>query len=553
MSEHDLVARGWDGIRRRQWPQARSWFEQALANGESAEAYEGKGLAAWWMDDGDTAIASREAAYRLYRQTGRDLEAARTALWVSGDYEEFRGEIPIARGWRARARRLLEGLPRAPEHAWLPLFDAETALFLEADAHAARTHAAQALAMAVADDIRDVEILARGLEGLALVEVGEIDAGIVRLDEAAASALAGELQEETWTNRVLCYLIYACERVRDHDRAAQWCVRLQEVAEQTRNNFARGVCRAHYAGVLISRGKWSEAEAELAVATPLLESSRPFFAAESIVRLAELRRRQGRTQEAAELFRSVEWHPTAQLGLAELFVDTGRPRDAHEQLQRHLRSIPDTSRLQHAAALELQVRIEALLGNHRGAAAALASLDEAYRGISSPALRASAAFSAGMMSIAEGEHERARAHLEDAVTQFEHSRTPYEAARARLELASLLVTMDRLDRAHEEASSAHGVLEALGSSFFAGRAAAVLEGIDRRRTTAGTQATPTTLTERQLEILRLISRGLSDRDIANTLSLSEHTIHRHVSNILTRLGVRTRAAAVAVAIRQGQP
>jgi FAD/FMN-containing dehydrogenase len=153
------------------------------------------------------------------------------ALWIGSDYEDFRGEIPIGRGWREKAKRLLEGLPRAAEHAWLPLFEAEAALLLEGDSAVARRCAQEAVALARQCHVPDIQIVALAAQGLAQVEEGDIDAGMRCLDEAVATALAGELEEQFWANRIVCYLIFACERVRDHDRAAQWCHRMREVAD----------------------------------------------------------------------------------------------------------------------------------------------------------------------------------------------------------------------------------------------------------------------------------------------------------------------------------
>jgi LuxR family maltose regulon positive regulatory protein len=164
-------------------------------------------------------------------------------------------------------------------------------------------------------------------------------------------------------------------------------------------------------------------------------------------------------------------------------------------------------------------------------------------------LRAATAFSAGVMAIAAGDYEAARAALEDAADLFERSATPYEAARARLELASVLVSLDRLERARVEAGKAKEALERLGSRFHARRAAALIADIARRA--SGRRDGAPALTERQLEILRLISQGKSDRDIAAALGVSEHTVHRHVANILLRLDLPTRAAAAAFSASRG--
>jgi LuxR family transcriptional regulator, maltose regulon positive regulatory protein len=546
------VVQGNEALGRGAWEEARAYFEEALADGASAEAFEGLSWAAWWLNEADLLIGARESAYRAYRDAGDPLAAARMALWLAGDFFDFRGEVSLASGWRQRAHRLLKGLPLAPEHGWLALIEGDHALTGDEDTTVARANGARAIEIGRELRVTDIEMIGLAMEGLALVCEGEADAGMKRLDEAAAAALGGDLKERfsvTWT---FCYLIYACERVRDYDRAAQWCERMRQLADSQQIKFALGICRAHYAGVLIWRGKWNEAESELYDATDLLQASRPPYAVEGIVRLAELRRRQGRLQEAEEMFRQVEWHPLALFGLSEVALDAGRPRDAEELTSRALRQITPSNRLQRAAGLELLVRARALQGNQAGAAQALASILEVSEAVPTIPLRAAASFSAALVALAARDFEEARERLEDAVDLFEKSAAPYESARARLELASVLVSLERFERAESEAETARAVLERLGSTFHTRRASLLVDEIARRSGMAAASSKDGPgLTPRQIEVLRLISRGLSDREIAAALVVSEHTVHRHVANILERFDVPSRASAVAYAASRG--
>lgn len=538
------LALGHEALAASAWEKARAAFEKALRDGESPQAQEGLSWAAWWLNDGAATIAAREAAYRLYWQAGELAAAARMAMWLASDYDDFRGELPIARGWRQRARRLLNDHPPCPEHGWLSILEGDAAILIEDDMTTARRCAEEAvLAARRCGGVVDIEILALAMEGLALVGEGNVDEGMKRLDEAAASVMGGEIEDDAWANKILCYLIYGCERVRDFDRAAQWCDKLRLVADRMELAFAQGTCRAHYGSVLMSYGRWEEAEEQLAKSAEYLAVSRLPWVAEALVRLAELRRRQGRLDEAVELLRRAGRHPLALLGRAEIALDTGRLADAEELVERFLRHLPEASWIQRAPALELLVRITALSGKRDRAAAALADLQGISEAARSPPLRAATCFSAAMMAVSSGDYERARASLEDAAVLFDHSRTPYESARARLELAAVLVSLDRLDRAGEEAGLAYVALKHLGASFSAARAAALLKDVDRRLAPIAGPASP--LTGRQIEILRLISKGRNDREIAAALGLSEHTVHRHVANILTRLDMPTRAAAAA--------
>lgn len=542
----DSLLAGREALQRADWAEARACFEEALRREETAEAHEALSWACWWLDEFEPVVQAREAAFRLYRRQHDDLGAARMAIWLASDYCDFRGEAAISSGWLRRAGSLLESLPVAPEHGWLRLIEADTVLTFAGDVPAARRASASATEIARKLGDFDLMMMALAVQGFTLVCEGDVAAGIRCLDEAAAAASAGELTRQSAPIWILCYLIYSCERVRDFDRAAQWCQRMREVADRLHFLFPRGICRVHYAGVLMLRGRWSEAESELAEAQTLFSGRRPPWTAESRVRLAELRRRQGRFDEAEQIFREMESHPLALLGLAELSLDKGRPRDANEFCERLLRQLAESARYQRVDVLELVVRAAALLGEHTRVAEALAEIEALSEKADTLPLRAARCFSAAMAAVAAGDLERSRGFLEDAADLFEKCSTPYEEARARLELAGVLASLGRLSRAGSEAEKARAVLERLGSRFQAGRARALLKDLERRAA-EGSTADKSVLTARQAEILRLIAKGESDRRIAAALGLSEHTVHRHVANILTRLAQPSRAAAVAYA------
>jgi ATP/maltotriose-dependent transcriptional regulator MalT len=390
------------------------------------------------------------------------------------------------------------------------------------------------------------------MEGVALVTEGDIRDGMRLLEEAAASALSGEIADPGYVSWALCYLIYACERVRDYDRAVEWCDKMREYAEISQMLLPRGICQVRLAGVLIWRGDWPTAEAQLSDAASRLMPKRSRRAADGTVRLAELRHRQGQLEEAEELFRGVEWHPLALIGLAELSLEAGRPKDASELLDRFLRQVPEGSPTQRAAAFELLVRVKALLGEHARAREALESVRRLSEAADTLPLRAAASFSAGALAVANQDYSEAMACFEDAVELYERSGAPYESARARLELASVLVVLGRLERARGETVLARQALEQLDSLFYARRGAALQQDIDRRIREAGAKSEgQSQLTERQIEILRLVAMGLSNREIAAALVVSEHTVHRHVANILQRLDLPSRAAAAVYAASHG--
>jgi LuxR family transcriptional regulator, maltose regulon positive regulatory protein len=182
-----LLEEGNRALEQGAWEEARERFEAANALKETGEAHEGLSWAEWWANNGDNTIRLREKAYRLYRQTGDDVGAARAAMWLATDYEDFRGEFSIGRGWRQRAHSLLAECPLSPEHGWLGILEGDAALLIEEDTTKARRCAAEAVMVARQCGVADMESVARAMEGLALVGEGRIDEGMKRLDEIAAA------------------------------------------------------------------------------------------------------------------------------------------------------------------------------------------------------------------------------------------------------------------------------------------------------------------------------------------------------------------------------
>ncbi len=233
-------------------------------------------------------------------------------------------------------------------------------------------------------------MLGRSLQGLALVASGAVAEGMRLLDEVNTAIVAGELNDLICIGLASCYMIAACDRVRDYDRAVQWCTRLKEYCLRWGLRPLFAVCRTQYASICMWRGTWMEAEQELTAATNELAASRPAMTADGVVRLAELRRRQGRLVEAAALFAQSEHHPLAALGRAELAFDRGDYRDAAELAERYLRRVPMHNRTDRVVALDLVVRAHAASGDADGAKTALAELNTIASLVATKPLRAEA-------------------------------------------------------------------------------------------------------------------------------------------------------------------
>jgi LuxR family maltose regulon positive regulatory protein len=548
----DRLDAGRTALGRGDWPAARLAFEASLRAEENPEALEGLGLAAWWLDLADVVFNARERAYRIYREQDDSLGAARMAVWLAWDTAAFRGEQAIANGWLQQAHRILDGRPDATEHAWLALRRGIFALLDDGDPDAAEGFASEAVRIGQALGAVDYEMVGRALHGFARVTAGRVAEGLRELDGVNAAVLAGEMHDRVLIGLACCYLIAACERIRDYERAVQWCDRLKAFCERWGLRPLFAVCRTQYASVCMWRGAWAEAERELATASDELAASRPAMTGEGLVRLGELRRRQGNLDEAMALFERCGSHPLASLGRASVHLDRGDVKTGAELAERHLRRLPATNRTERAAALELIVRARIEQDRIEEAALAVKELHRIASEAGTGPLRALASLAAGLVAARSGDPRSARALLEDAVDLFEESGAPFETGRARVELAGVMRALGRPDAAVAEAERAIADLTPLGASLELARARAALDA-PATVSVAGSPGSDdaSVLTPRQIEILRLISTGLNNQAIADRLFISEHTVHRHVANTLSKLDVSSRSAAVAQAARLG--
>ena len=524
----DRTETGWAHLRAGRWEQARA----AFGGLDTPEALEGLAWAAWWLDDEVATFAMRERAHRAFHEAGDAAGAARTAIWLAADELDFHGAAAVADGWLQRARRVLEPLDDRPEHGWLAFHEGYVA-------HAAgETATAHALGIRAAElgrrlRVPDLEMLGLALEGASLVACADVRDGMRRLDEATAAALEDRAQipiSGAWT---FCFLVSACMAVADLERASAWCDRIARFAERYSSRYMLAFCRAEYGELHLWRGRWAAAEDVLSAAVADFARSRPAWAGGALVALAELRRREGRADDARALLDRTGATTSAQLCRARLDLDQARPREALERVERVLRGLPGDRRLERAPALELLALAGAAAGDLDRAAEAVAELRTVCPVAGAP-VRAGADRADGALHAARGDHERARTLLEDAVDGYERSGAPYEAALARRALAASLAVLDRPDAAAEETARASEGLRALST---AGRAdgAGSLEP----------------LSAREREVLALIAEGLTNRQIAERLVLSEHTVHRHVTNLLGKLGMHSRSAAAALAARSG--
>ena len=490
------------------WQTARDLYEALTRETNSPEAWAGLAEAAWLQQDSRLMIDARLAAYRLHRERGNDIAAARMAIALGNDFLDFRGDAAVANGWFKYARRLLKPLPTSADHARLSVWEARLALIGRQDTAEGARLAEESLQLARESNCPDVEVLATAMSGLALVMNAQPNQGLALLDEAAAAALGGDISDPYAAGLTCCYLISACDRVRDYDRAAQWCARLREFSTRQRFAVLLTTCRLQYSSVLISRGEWAEAESELQAAIADLREVRPVVLPAAYARLGELRRRQGRTEEAIQLFEQAGSHPLALLGGAWIDIEQGNLTRALERSRAYLRRFPDDALLERASANELLVRIAAESGKPADAEHALAELEKAAGKYDLPLLRAAVLSAKAIIAVVNGDDTHAAELMEDAAALYDNAGFVHEAQIAR-------------------------------------------RGLPKPRAEVSASTPNATLTQREMEVLRLVATGMSEREVADKLFISPHTAHRHLSNIRLKLNATTQAAAVAHALRIG--
>ncbi len=162
--------------------------------------------------------------------------------------------------------------------------------------------------------------------------------------------------------------------------------------------------------------------------------------------------------------------------------------------------------------------------------------------IDAPFLRGASAAAAGAVALARADASTALARLREAATLWHQIDAPYELARVRTLVGLAYRQLDDEDGAALEFDAAQDLFERLGAAPDAARVAALLPAPP-----AGPRSVPGGLTGREVEVLRLVATGRTNRAIATDLGISEKTVARHLSNIFTKLDLPSRAAATAYA------
>lgn len=450
------------------------------------------------------------------------------------------GNLAAMSGWLARAQTLLEEEGHCPEAVWLEL----TRGRLAHDPEAMEEHARQAIALAREFGEHELEIVASSLLGLALVYALRVPEGMLRLDEAMAAATGGELANFWCISEVYCNTLLACERAGDLERAEQWLRIIEEFSRRHGCEPLFPFCHVIHGGILAATGRWARAEQELALAVDAFTAGQRAMRVLALARLAELRLRQGRIEEARQLLSGYEEHPLALRAVVRLWLLDGQAAHAAATLERRLEQVGAASLLA-APLLTLLVDAHLAQGEPGEAEEAASQLAQPARQAGQASLEAESALAVGRAQQAAGAD--GTAELSRALELFSTLELPYEAARARLELAEALAEKTT-QVALGEAKLALAAFDRLGAGRDADRAAELV-----RRLGGGTRPglrRDAVLTEREEEVLELLAAGHTNRQIAERLFVSPKTVEHHVSRVLAKLGLRTRGEAAAAYVRR---
>jgi DNA-binding CsgD family transcriptional regulator len=534
------VGTGFQAIAAGDWCGARDAFSAVLEVAELPEAFFGLANALFWLGDLAGTIANCEKAYAAFRRRPDPVFAAGAALSLVGYNKGYLGNTAAARGWLSRAARIIE--TEAPGLRGELL---GATAYVTDDPVESEALARQAVEIGRANGNSDLELMAMHAVGQALVQQGRTEEGMSLLDEAMAGVISGEGGDPLMVAQLSCMTMVVCGSCFDLERATQWVQSLQSFIEQYGCPFLYAECRTYYGRVLFENGEWAAAEAFLIEA---ISMSRGVFAAPHAFAagtLAELRLAQGRVEDAARVLRGVEGREEAAAAVGSLHLAQGEPSVAAAVLRRRL-AATNPDRLDVAAVIEL-------LGE-----AEIALLDSGAAIERGRALVTLGAVNGCDLIVAHGERLLGHAlastdvpaacrHLETALAAFVHAGIPYRAAQTRLLLAQLLRGNDR-EVAGAEARAALSVFEDLGAGRDADAAAALMRDLGVKAARTGPKNVGR-LTKREQEVLALLGEGLSNPEIAERLFLSRKTVEHHVARILSKLGLRGRAEAAALAAR----
>ena len=542
LMHNKLLFEGTEALSKGHWKEAKIILAKALEAGESPEVYEELARACWWVNDTASVLEYRTKAYQLFLNNNDKNGASRNASWLGIDYLELKGEFAVANGWFQRAENLLEGSLPSVELGLIKLLKARMAFELELNNENALKLADESLVLNKDLHCVDGAMMAEAFKGFILITEGKVKEGMALLDEATLIATTAETKDINFVTLTCCFLIDACERIRDYERAGQWCDKVKEICKRWQFEAMFSSCRNMYASVLIWRGEWKEAESELIAAAKELKELRPLYVNASTIRLADLRRKQGKWEETAILLEGAGSHSLKSLNCAAFAFDKTEYATAANFAERFLRQIPAKEKIRKIPGLELLLRIYVMQERLEEAENILSELKEIAAMVNTVPLHAAVKSAEGILCNASGKYDTAKHYLEDAIDMFDKIVAPFESARARIALSEVLITLGQFHLAESELNTALKTFQRLGAEKDIEKTRYLLKNMHKTNAELRSLKNTYEFTGRELEVLRLIAEGKNNEEIAEQLFLSVRTVEKHITNLYVKLGVSGKSA-----------
>jgi DNA-binding CsgD family transcriptional regulator len=508
----------------------------------SGHALESFATAAYMIGRETTFLELLERAFEALCAGGETLRAARSAFWI-GLTLMFRGEHGRGSGWLARSERLVdEHGSDCVEQGYILLPRVEGSL-ASGDLAAADHYASEAVRIGEQFRDEDLQAIARHFKGRIQIKSGNMPEGLSLLDETMIAVTEGRLSPIV-TGLIYCSVIETCQNFQIQRRAREWTDALTGwCGSQPELVAFTGRCLIHRSEILIFDGKWTEALAEAGAACRrLLAGPVEHHAGPAFYQEGEVLRLSGRFDEADESYRSASrlgFDP--QPGLALMRLRQGKSQAALSSIKRTLASVRDP--VGRMRLLPAAVEIMLAVGDIETAR----DLGKELLGFAaryvSDAVDAASAEAIGDLSFAEGNLEESLPSYGRAAELWRDLHAPYRLSRLRMKIGQTCAALGDSEGGCREVEAARDVFDRLGAEPDRLAAEAMLRGLS--------QGKERLLTPRQIEVLQLVAEGLTNREIAERLGLSERTVDRHVSDTLARIDAPTRAAAAAFAIAHG--
>ncbi len=455
------------------------------------------------------------------------------------------GEVARASGWLGRAQRLVEKQAvQCPEAGYL-LVATGTRELMGGRPDSAFDTATRAVELGLEFGDGDLVALAQNLQGRAALRAGRVAEGLALLDESMLGITNDELTPML-VGLMYCWTIDGCHRVYALDRAREWTRALSDwCLEQPELVTFTGTCTVHRSEILQLGGDWELAieEARRVAQESATDRQPELIRGEGAYQQAEIHRLRGEFEQAEEAYRcAAQRGRDPQPGLSLLRLAQGRADAAEKALRRALTEQSDPLRRARYLPAWSEVLIER--ANFEDAERVCDELDQVADSVATPVARAMAMQARGSLLLARGSADAALEPLRLAFACWTTLGAPYLAARVRVLLGRACRHLGDADSAELEHSAARDTFEDLG-------AVPDLRNLDLKDAGATAPSARHGLTAREVEVLRLVASGKTNKAIAKQLFISDKTIDRHVSNIFTKLGVSSRSAATAFAFEHG--